>query len=159
MTDRERFEEAWHTFQPKILAYFRGHLLSEADAEDLTSEVFRKGWENLRKNTDTSLSSYLYVISRNILTDYYRTRKLTVPLEMCEPVTEDITEQLIRTEMLSELAKSLDALPEKHKEIIVLHYYAGLSLTEISVKIGISYSLTKRYHKSALMKLRELEVK
>ncbi len=156
MTDRERFEEAWHTFQPKIHSYFQGHVDSKEDADDLCSEVFRKAWEHLEKNRDTGLSSYLYVISRNTLTDYYRTRKEALPLEHFEPVLPDFTEELLREETLKELGRALKELPEFQRDIIILHYYSGVSLADISKKMGVSYSIIKRGHRSALWKLREL---
>ena len=153
MTDKERFEEAWRTFRPKILSYLENHIHVREDAEDLCSDIFCKAWENLQKGTESSLSSYLYVITRNSLTDYYRTRKETVPIDECEPVMPDFLEGIIREDMLEKLATALKALPQIEKDIIVLHYYSNFPLVEISQKMGISYSIIKRSHRAALRKL------
>lgn len=153
MTDKERFEEAWRTFRPKILSYLKNHIHIHEDAEDLCSDIFCKAWEHLQKGTESSLSSYLYVITRNSLTDYYRTRKETVPIEDYDPLQPDFLEEIIKNNLLERLACALGNLPLAEKDIIVLHYYSNLSLAEISRKMGIPYSVVKRSHRAALQRL------
>jgi DNA-directed RNA polymerase specialized sigma24 family protein len=51
-------------------------------AEDLTSEVFLKAWENLRRyRPGGPFIAWLYTIARNTVIDHYRTRKPSVPLD------------------------------------------------------------------------------
>src|SRR3990172_13082101 len=52
-------------------------------AEDLTSQVFLKDWENLNRFQlrGAPFSAWLFRIARNTIIDHYRTRKETLPLE------------------------------------------------------------------------------
>ena len=81
MTDAVRFEQIYREYRPKVLDYIRSHVNSPEDAEDLCSEVFRKALEHLDPSAGTAVSSYLYTITRRTVVDYYRTHRLTAPLD------------------------------------------------------------------------------
>ena len=57
---------------------------------------------------------------------------------------------------LAELAKALKKLPQEQRDIVIMRYYDGYSLTEISDMLHISYGMTKVKHKSALDTLRNI---
>ena len=57
-------------------------------------------------------------------------------------------------ETLNELADALEKLPQRERDLIILHYYTGLTLKEVAVKMSMSYSNTKLVHNKALMLLR-----
>ena len=52
------------------------------------------------------------------------------------------------------LAKTLDALTEKEKKVIVLYYYEDLTLKEISKIMGVSESRVSQLHTKALQKMK-----
>ena len=58
-------------------------------------------------------------------------------------------------ETLNELASALEKLPERERDLIILHYYHNRQLKEIAVKMHMSYSNCKLVHNKALMKLRQ----
>lgn len=64
-------------------------------------------------------------------------------------------EKIIEKNELKELlAKTLDTLTEKEKKVIVLYYYEGLTLKEISLILEVSESRISQLHTKALQKLR-----
>ena len=82
--------------------------------------------------------------------DYIRTKHPSEPLTE-EMLTEDDTEEkFINRETLERLAAALTALAREERDIIVLRYYEGYSLTDISRLTGISYGMVKVKHKKAL---------
>ena len=54
-----------------------------------------------------------------------------------------------------ELAAALEKLPQRERDLIILHYYNNMQLKEIAVKMHMSYSNCKLIHNKALMKLRQ----
>ena len=54
-----------------------------------------------------------------------------------------------------ELAAALEKLPQRERDVIILHYYSGISLREISEAIGMSYSNMKIIHRKALAGLKK----
>ena len=153
MTQAQRFEDIYREYRPKVIAYIRSHVDGPEDGEDLCSEVFRKVLEHLSPDR-SGVSSYIYTVTRNTVTDYFRTRRIHAPLSGELPAGEDPENTVLSSEALDRLALALRSLPERERDIAVLHYYADKSLQEISDKMAIPYSVTKRTHQSALRHLR-----
>ena len=57
-------------------------------------------------------------------------------------------------EPVPETEEALEKLPQRERDLIILHYYTGLTLKEVAVKMSMSYSNTKLVHNKALMLLR-----
>ena len=66
----------------------------------------------------------------------------------------DNSEDYVKKETLERLASALLTLKREERDIVVLRYYKGLSLTQISRRTGISYGMVKVRHKKALSALR-----
>ena len=56
--------------------------------------------------------------------------------------------------MLEELAAALEQLPAELTDIVVLHYFDRIPLTEIAASLNISYGMVKIRHHTALALLR-----
>lgn len=87
---------------------------------------------------------------RNTLTDHYRSRRSHEELGEDIPYEGDDFEEILQEERLEELAAALEKLPQRERDVIILHYYSGISLREISEAIGMSYSNMKIIHRKAL---------
>ena len=152
IADEELKDRLYRDYHRKVLSYLTGKLSDPCLAEDLCAEVFLKVYEKLDTfdETKASASTWIFTITRNTLTDYFRTRR--VFSEIPEDLAEDssIEEDYCRTELLQSLAKALEALPERERDLIVLHYYSGKWLKEASSSLGISYAYGKILHKKAL---------
>lgn len=53
----------------------------------------------------------------------------------------------------AELAELLDALPRRHREVLVMHYFDGTSLRALSRRMAISPQRASQLHTSAIAKL------
>ncbi len=93
---------------------------------------------------------------RNTLTDHFRRYRISEELDEEFVAKDDIEGSYLRKESLNELASALKKLPEDQRDIIILRYYDGFSLTEISEKLGISYGMVKVKHKSGLEAMKKL---
>ena len=56
--------------------------------------------------------------------------------------------------MLEQLAEALESLDERSRDLIILHYYDGLTLKEIADRMQMSYPNAKVIHKKALRSLK-----
>lgn len=156
MTELQK-AELYENFQGKVLRYLQSKLTDYALAEDLCADVFLKVYEKLDTfdETKASLSTWIYTITRNTLTDYFRTRRVfdEVPEELSGGDTPE--EELCRNEMLETLADALEALDERQRDIIIFHYYSGMTLTAIAERMGISYAYVKVLHNKALSAMKK----
>lgn len=74
--------------------------------------------------------------------------------KFCEPAAGD-PYQRIETESMSEALRGLvDALPEREKLVITLHYYEGMTMKSIAGILRISESRVSQIHSKILMEMR-----
>ena len=149
--------QLYRDFHGKILNYIQSRVNNAVLAEDLCSDVFLKVYEKLDtfNSSKASLSTWIYTIARNTMTDYYRTRRVTEEIPETYADENDVEESVISAERLELLADALEALPERERDLIVLRYYSGLTLKEIGEKLDISYAYVKVLHNKALAKMRD----
>jgi RNA polymerase sigma-70 factor (ECF subfamily) len=150
-------EKLYEEYRDKVFGYIYNHTSHREDAEDLTNDVFLKAIKNLESfdETKSSVSTWLFTIMRNTLFDHFRRNRISEELDEGYMSDDDIEGAYLRKESLNELAVALKKLPEDQRDIIILRYYDGFSLTEISEKLDISYGMIKVKHKSALESLKK----
>ena len=150
-------EKLYDDYHEKVARYIRGKVENPHDAEDLTASVFVKVCQKIAifDESQASVSTWIYTITRNTVIDYYRTRKAAEEIPETLEAAGTVDARLLKEERLRELYLALTELDERARDIIILHYYSGLSLKEISGRIGMSYANLKLVHKKALYFLKE----
>ena len=140
-------------FRAKMFRYIRSRV-APADAEDVLSCGLVKIGQGLPSYDERkgSLSTWVYAVTRNVVTDHFRARRPCAPEE--NALICDELEEVVRREERRELADALAHLPQREHALIVLHYYAGRTLREIARRFGTSYSTIKRLHAAVLSRLR-----
>ena len=154
----ERMTELYRQYHRKVVGYLYNHVNNRELAEDLTSDVFMKVYAKMDSFDEekASVSTWIYTITKNTLTDYFRTRR--VHDEIPETMADDssVEEDVCDREMLELLASALEKLEERERQIVVLHYYSGKTLKETAEVVGISYAYVKLLHNRALETIRSL---
>ena len=153
-------EALYNAYHDKVLAYLTSRTDSREDADDLCHDVFEQVFHSLERYdpAKSSASTWIYQITRFTLIDYIRTKHPGGKLTGDIAAEDALEEKLIQKEMLERLAAALDALEQEERDILILRYYKGYSLKEISLLTGISYGMVKVKHKKALIRIgRELE--
>jgi RNA polymerase sigma-70 factor (ECF subfamily) len=129
--DSEAFAQLYDAYIERVYRYiyFR---VSDGDAtEDLVSQVFLKAWENLgRYKTGSSpFIAWLYTIARNMVIDYYRARKDTMPLEEAAALPSDTQspDEEAQTRFdLQAMRDALQFLTADQQQVLILKFIAGL---------------------------------
>ena len=138
---------------------------NEQDAEDMTQESFIRAFRALPRfeiRKGTSFEAWLYRISVNACRSRMR-RKWYQVLPWPEPAPQIVAEPERQPESLAMLGEqrdrilaAIDTLGEKHRLVVFLRYYAGLSNEEIAQSLDIpSGTVRSRLH-VARHRLREL---
>ena len=155
MTEKQK-EEIYRTYYGKVSGYIRTKLRNEQEAEDLAADVFVKVYEKLDSfdESKASLSTWIYTITRNTLTDHFRTRRVhdELPEELVDGFS--VEDEIFNAEMLEKLADALESLDKRRRDILILHFYSGKTLKEIAAQMGISYTYVKVLQNSALHDLK-----
>jgi RNA polymerase sigma-70 factor (ECF subfamily) len=139
--------------------FFR--VTDEQTAEDLTAQVFTKAWEKLDhyKPSGAPFIAWLYTIARNIVIDFYRTRKETVDLEDAVSIAHDgpqPEDQVALHFEVEELRIALQQLTADQQQVVVLKFINGLSTEEIAQQLGKRTGAIRALQMRALQSLARL---
>jgi RNA polymerase sigma-70 factor (ECF subfamily) len=142
---READWDALYTEQlPRIYNFFRYRVGPGAVAEDLTSTTFEKAWRaRHRYRRDLgAFATWLLTIARNVATDHFRQRRNHVPLEEAAdvPAIETADADAEHRSNVERLARLLDQVPERDRELLSLKYGAELTNRTIARLTGLSES-------------------
>jgi RNA polymerase sigma-70 factor (ECF subfamily) len=141
----DAFAHLYDAEMPRVYNYFRYHVGSVEDAEDLTSEVFHRAlrhWNRVRKKL-RSPRAWLFSIATNRLTDHYR-RKHNRPAFQVEAAADIVCnnsgpeEMALQKESVGDLMNHLSELADRDRQIVTLRFAAGLSHREIGRVLRIS---------------------
>lgn len=141
---------------------------NEQDAEDMTQETFIRAFRALPRfeiRQGTSFEAWLYRIAVNACRSRMR-RKWYQVLPWPEPAPQMVAEpdeqperQMIQGEQRDRILEAIDCLGEKHRLVVILRYYAGLTNEEIARALDIpSGTVRSRLH-IARQRLRDLLAK
>lgn len=147
--------EIYSLYYNKVFGYVLNRVNSRADAEDITSDVFLKVFS---KSDEFDLkrlgaSTYIFRVMQTTLADFYRRNRIVYT--SLEEIGDEADEAESLDELLLSLDKALDALTERERAIVILHYYHGLSHKAISEKMHLSYTNVRQLCHVALKKLRK----
>jgi RNA polymerase sigma factor (sigma-70 family) len=156
------FEHAYDTYLPRVYGFFAYRVNSRADAEDLTQHTFERALHAWRRYDPdrAAMGTWLIAIARNLLIDHYRARApepATVPLEQVNPHALGSV-QAVGLGLEPELARALNELADRDREILALRYGADLTGPEIAEMTGLSLANVQQITSRSLRRLRaELE--
>ena len=149
-------ENVWREFSDRLRGFIGKRVSSTADADDLLSEVFVKVHTRIDSLEDEArLAPWLYQITRNTLTDYYRRRP--APQSGLDGVdAAAVEDDYDAAALISRSLRDLvDRLPAKYREAVVLTEFEGLTQVEMADSLGLSVSGAKSRVQRARTMLRD----
>jgi RNA polymerase sigma-70 factor (ECF subfamily) len=156
---KKKFAKLYDKFVNQIYRFLFLRTSSKEMAEDLTSQVFLKGWEFYVKNEIFDPKSFFYQTARNLLTDYFRQKnKNPISLESLPEIPDpriSIEEKIINDLELEKIFLALSKLKPEYKEAILLRYVEGFSPKEVAKILEKSEGATRVLISRALKALKE----
>ena len=149
--------DVWQEFANNLRQFISRRVQNEYDGEDILQDVLFKIHCNLSKleNSD-KLSPWIYQIARHAIVDYYRSRKITLPISDLPENPADETFLDINREITPCLKPMIDHLPEKYRQALILVYVEGLTQREVAEKLDLSISGAKSRVQRGREKLKKM---
>ena len=159
--DQQAFDALFREYFPKIKTFLLGFLKDEAEAEDLSQDVFMKIWQNRTTLADVeNLNAYLYCAAKNTLYNYIeRSRKATfysIVHTMEIPTTDQLEELLMAKDLKKMIGHTVDQMPPQRKTIFKLSRNGHFSNDEIALQLNISKRTVEGHISAALADLRKV---
>ena len=132
--DQEAVRFLYVSYSDNVYGYVRAIVHDDHDAEDITQQVFAKLMTTLIRYDDRGVPFFAWLLrmARNAAIDHLRANR-TTPMETVldpEAISGADLDQA-RT-----LRAALAALPDKQREVVILHHIAGLTPEEIAQRMG-----------------------
>lgn len=155
----EPISQIWAEFTGQLRGFIARRVRNEQEVEDLLQEVFLKIHAKLPqlRNQDR-LHAWIYQITRNAITDYYRRQEKTP--EPTGEDFEDLAEEIMPSEVQAEVASCLQPmmteLPEKYRQALLLTDIQGLTQQQLADQLDLSLSGAKSRVQRAREKLKDV---
>lgn len=162
--------EIWSQMHQRLLSYIGGRVATPHDAEDILQDVFVRIHTNLGDVRDTeNVTAWVYQITRNVITDYYRQRAASAGAltGLAEQVDERVPSvpgreaaaDIVRRasdEFTQCLEPMLGEVPEPYRQAVTLAEIDGMTQKDAAEKLGLSISGMKSRVQRGRGKLKDI---
>ena len=150
--DETAFDRLFEKYHISVYSICYRYTRNEADARDLTQEVFIKIYRNLGKfRMRSKLFTWVYRITVNACLSFKRRERRFEPLPETKSQTQSLGEK-VRLKVA--IDDALRKLPERQRMTFILRHYEGYTFNEIGEIMGITSGAAKANHHHAIRKLR-----
>jgi RNA polymerase sigma factor (sigma-70 family) len=152
--DKIQIEKLVNEEQGRLLGFIRKRVDLEEDVQDIAQDVYYQltsGFDDIR--SVASLTSWLFTVARNRITDHYRKKRTERLSDRVVPGGERNEAPLMLEDILPALTRSpedeymrgviwetieacLDRLPEAQRDVFVMNEFEDMSFKEISESTG-----------------------
>jgi len=134
--------QSWYESHEQLLGFIISKVQNVADAEDILQDVFLKAMNKADALAeDTNLNAWLYVVTRNAINDYFRSKSKTHSEEL-KPELVYQEDEIYQNEFCC-LEPHINELDEKYREVIYLSEIKGMKHQSIADQLGLSLSAIK----------------
>lgn len=146
-----------------VYSLARSIVRNDADAEDITQEVFFRVWERAGTfdSSRGSPAAWITTLARRLAID--KTRSRTFKARGRESSIETLSSgvavdgsAVVLSAEANEVLESLKRLETPYREVIRLSYYEGLSHSAIADRLGVPLGTVKSRLREGVVQLRKL---
>ncbi len=143
--DQDAFAVLMRRYEEKMMRYGKRFLSREDDILDAVQDVFLRVYTHIHSfNPQYRFSPWIYRIAHNVFVNVLRKQSkqsyafidfdtLIAPLSYEEETLSEQELQQLRTS----LERGLSKIAPKYREVLILHYFEGLSYDEIAEVLHI----------------------
>ena len=164
------FDELLSRSQDKIFNYIMYVVKDEDLANDLFQETYLKVITKMQNGRYTDTGKFFWWLTRvahNVIIDYYRAQKSSHIIEPTKDndlsnlthnsvMDSNRESELANAQVLRDVKKLMEALPEQQREVVFMRYYQELSFKEIAKITGVSINTSLGRMRYALINLWKL---
>jgi RNA polymerase sigma-70 factor (ECF subfamily) len=167
--DNSAFDVLLSRHQGTVYSYIYFIVHNRELAEDIFQETFVKAIMTIKQGRYTEngkFRAWINRIAHNLIIDNYRQEKNepTISNDDCEvdlfnnsKLSEGtIEDEIVKTQILSDVKKLIDYLPDSQREVLTLRYYRNMSFKEIADITGVSINTALGRMRYAILNMRHI---
>ncbi|MDR1880752.1 MAG: sigma-70 family RNA polymerase sigma factor [Tannerellaceae bacterium] len=163
------FDVLLNRYKNSIHSYIYFIVRNNDLTEDIFQETFVKAIMTIKQGRYTEngkFKAWITRIAHNLIIDYFRQERnentvsnddaemdLFNNIKLCDETIED---HLVRRQVLSDVKKLVQHLPENQREVLKMRYYQDLSFKEIADLTGVSINTALGRMRYAILNMRRM---
>jgi RNA polymerase sigma factor (sigma-70 family) len=167
--DEKAFEVLLRRHKDRIYTYIYYMVKDRQLAEDILQDALIKVIHTLKTgkyNEEGKFLPWVMRISHNLIIDTFRKN---AKMPTIEPKNEDhdifstlhvfdhnVQDQLVTDQILKDVKKLIEYLPEEQREVVMMRHYADMSFKEIAEATNVSINTALGRMRYALINLRKM---
>jgi len=152
----------------RIFNFIKSKVLDRDTAEDIFQDTFIKVIKTLKSgvyNEEGKFLPWVMRISHNLVIDFFRKNNRIPTIEnndqydvfkFISDTTPNVEMTLFQDQIISDLQKLVQELPEDQKEVLVMRLYRDMSFKEIAENTNVSINTALGRMRYAIINLRKL---
>ncbi|MDO9039464.1 MAG: sigma-70 family RNA polymerase sigma factor [Lutibacter sp.] len=152
----------------RIFSFILSKVSDREVAEDIFQDTFIKVINTLKRgayNEEGKFLPWVMRISHNLIIDHFRRNKRlpkfnnTDDFDIFDVLSDEmlsVENQIIKEQILEDVKKLVEELPEDQKEVLIMRMYKDMSFKEIAENTDVSINTALGRMRYALINLRKL---
>jgi len=159
--DGDAFGRLYDMHVDRVYRHIYYRVSNNADAEDLTQQVFFKAWQAISryKKTASPFLAWLIKISHNLVIDFYRAKKSEtyIDFDVVDTKPETDPEHLAEVHFnQQQIRQSILKLHGDQQQVILMRFIEDFSYAEIAASLGKSEGAIRVILHRGLARLRKI---
>jgi RNA polymerase sigma-70 factor (ECF subfamily) len=167
--ENEAFDVLLNRHKSSLFSYIYFIIRNKDLTEDIFQETFVKVIVTIKQGRyieTGKFKAWVTRIAHNLIIDYFRQERtentlsnddvevdLFNNIKLCDGTVED---RLVHNQVLSDVKKLIQYLPESQREVLEMRYYQDLSFKEIADNTGVSINTALGRMRYAIMNMRRM---
>lgn len=149
MNKQQQAEEIVEKYIKPLYSYALKKTANLQDAEDLAQDIIFRLYKALLNKEIYNLDAFVWRLAHNVLVNYYRGKarsSIGVSLDELTPSLcsdEELSDGMIKKESIKKLQHEIAYLSKTQREILIMYYYEGRRLEEISGRLKLPLGTVK----------------
>lgn len=138
--DADAYQALYREFVEPIERQLALKLPRREDVDELTSEVFLRGWEYMTANMVDYPYAFFFKVSANLVAEFYRKARPTETLDEAKevPASGSLAEDVASRDALQGILNKISQLKDEYQHVLRLKYIEEKSDAEIASELGKS---------------------
>lgn len=166
--DEQALEILIYRYKNRVYSFIYSKVSDRDVSEDIFQDTFIKVIQTIKRGQYREEGKFLpwvLRISHNLIIDYFRKNKKLSSVNSSEDfdifdfISDDslnAENQIVKEQILSDLRKLVDELPDDQREVLLMRIYRDMSFKEIAEETGVSINTALGRMRYALLNMRKL---
>jgi RNA polymerase sigma-70 factor (ECF subfamily) len=137
--DTNAYGQLYDLHADRIRRFLAFKLPRREDADELTGEVFLRGWEYMTSSAVENPAAFFFRVARNLAADFYRKNSAVehVSEEAMKniPSAQKVDEDVATKVESDDLIEKIKSMKEEYREVLVMRYLDEMSVSEIAAAL------------------------